>query len=156
MAPKGDKHLGYPVHGTGLASIREGFVAINMPEHRRDDAYKLVGEVLAANHATTLRWYLVDSTQELCCWWDDHERNVMWVRSHEVHIDADETLVTRPPRSTTYHRSDGDYVGWLLPGGEMGTGGGSPTSQTAFVLCRREHMQVPAGSVCPWCEVVHG
>lgn len=155
MAPKGDKHLEYSVHGTGLASLHDGFDAIKMPAHRSGDALAIAGEVLTANKANTFRWYLVESTQELCCWWDDHEHNVMWIRSHEVHIPADESVVARPARAITYQRSDGDYVGWLLPGGEMGTGGGPQTQAARFVMCPREFMEVPAGSECPWCEEVH-
>jgi len=40
-----------------LESIREGFVELGMPEHRRAEAYQIVSEVLAANQVVDFRWY---------------------------------------------------------------------------------------------------
>lgn len=115
MMGKGDINRQYAVHGDDVESIREGFRELAMPEHRRADAFRIVGEVLAANQVVDFRWYKTDGTNELACYWDDQPVNTLWVTASEAHIPSDTTRVTRPDRPTDWQKEDGAYVGWLLP-----------------------------------------
>ena len=153
---KGDANRRYAVHGDGLASIRDGFNELAMPEHRRAEAFSIVSEVLAANRVVDFRWYRTEVTNELACYWDDQPTNVLWVTPSEVHIPAERGRVTRPPRPVNWEKEDGAYVGWRLPGAERGTGGGRRKPELATVLCPQTFIRQPAGSVCPDCDCVHG
>ena len=46
MAPKGDAHRSYAIHGDGLDSLRRGLIEIQMPDHRRDEALAHTLEVV--------------------------------------------------------------------------------------------------------------
>ena len=81
---KGDANRRYAVHGDGLASIRDGFNELAMPEHRRAEAFSIVSEVLAANRVVDFRWYRTEVTNELACYWDDQPTNVLWVTPRPV------------------------------------------------------------------------
>jgi hypothetical protein len=126
-----------------------------MPEHRRAEAYRIVGEVLAANDVVDFRWYKTDGKSELVCYWDDQPANALWVTASEVHIPSDTARVMRPGRPVDWQKEDGAYVGWLLPGAERGTGGGRRESEVATALCPETFIRQPAGTLCPRCEVVH-
>ena len=152
MAPKADKHLQYAVHGDGLGSLRGGLIAIRMPEMRRAAAIEIVRHVTESNNARAFRWYKTDGKDELCCWWDNHESNVMWIWQNHVHLKTE--AVSLPPRPTTWVGEDG-HVGWLLPGGLSGTGGHIRESRPPTTICPVTFIQQPAGSECPNCEVPH-
>lgn len=153
MSGKGDKYLDYEVHGEGIDSIRSGFDELGMPPERRDEAFQIVREVLSANQVQTFRWYKTPGTNELACYWDDAPVNMLWVTVGEVHIDVS---TPRPARSITWQKQGGQYVGWLLPGADAGTGGGTKKTEVATVLCPETFIRNPVGTVCPTCEVVHG
>jgi hypothetical protein len=64
---KGDQHRRYAIHGDGIDSIRAGFDEIAMPSERRNEAVKIISEVLDANDVQEFRWYKTPGTDELCC-----------------------------------------------------------------------------------------
>ena len=107
MIGKGDVNRQYAVHGDDVDSIREGFRELGMPEHRRAEAFRIVGEVLAANQAVDFRWYKTDGTNELACYWGDQSANTLWVTASEAHIPSDTARVTRPGRPTDWQKEDG-------------------------------------------------
>ena len=88
--------MSHLIHGDGLESIRTGFDELAMPSNRRNDAYALVAEVLKVNEAVVFCWYKTKGTEELACYWDDHETNVLWVTVGHVHIQKDSASVRRP------------------------------------------------------------
>jgi hypothetical protein len=155
VAAKGDKHRSYRIHGDGIDSLVVGFNEINMPDSRRAEALTIVREVLEANHAGLLRWYKTEHTDELACYWDDSEVNTLWINPGELHVARGTPL---PERNLTWQNGDGTYLGWLLPEGVTGggSGGGDRRHQVKYVVCPRSFQQVPAESLCPDCEVVHG
>lgn len=153
MTPKGNKYLDYEIHGEGLDSIRAGFGELGMPLERRDVALRIIREVLDANGVQVFRWYKTPGTNELCCYWDDADVNMLWVTPGDVHIEASTPRPARPPN---WQKQDGKYIGWLLPGANAGTGGGQWHVEVATVLCPETFLYIPAGSECPNCEFIHG
>ncbi len=154
MTPKGDAYRSYEVHGDSVETIRQGFEAIGMLGHRQAEAEANVREVVTANEVVDFRWYLPPGTPEVCCYWDEQEKNVLWVNSATVSILAEEEIV-RPARSLTWSKQRGAIVGWLLPGAESGRGGGPRQSPVADVACPVTFIRQPAGQPCPECEVIH-
>lgn len=152
---KGDANKRYRVHGDGVESLWTGFEEIGMPEHRRSAALAMVREVVDANNVREFRWYKTEGKDELCCYWDDLALNVLWISANNVHFKADESLVRRSPRTTDWVEHDGSAVGWLLPGGERGAGGGRQRPKVAEVRCPETYMLHPAGTVCPDCDIEH-
>lgn len=152
MAGKSDRHTGYEVHGEGIESLREGFARLAMPANRHREALTIVREVSDANGASTLRWYMPPVTPEICGYWDDSEVNQLWITSAEVHIAA---TTARPKLPLTWSKQDGDYVGWLLPGAESGSGGGPQKAKVAETRCPTSFLLHPTGTACPDCDVVH-
>jgi hypothetical protein len=128
-----------------------------MPENRRREALVIVREIVEANDVREFRWYRTEGKPELCCYWDHHPANVLWITPTNVHINSDTRLVRRPQRPTNWSedRDDGG-VGWSLPGSERGTGGGRHKPKAVEVLCPVAFVRLPVGSVCPECDVVHG
>lgn len=155
MAGKRDQNQRYEVHGDSIASLSRACAEIGMPEYRRSTAVEIVREVLAANGGVDFYWYVPPATDEVCCYWDDAEQNELWINPGEIHISSDEARTKRPERQLTYSKQDGAYVGWLLPGGQMGSGGGQERAKVATVLCPETYVHVPAGQPCSHCEVVH-
>lgn len=125
-----------------------------MPGDRRQAALTIVHEVLATNDVQDFYWYKPKRTPELSCYWDDADRNLLWVTSIGVHVRNDPS-VELPARPTNWSKEDCKYVGWLLPGGEAGTGGGRTKTLVPEVLCPETHLRVPAGQLCPDCEILH-
>jgi hypothetical protein len=153
---KGDANKRYRVHGDGVDSLRAGFHEIGMPENRRGEARAIVREVVEANDVREFRWYKTEGKDELCCYWDDHAANVLWITPNNVHIKADTSLVRRPQRTATWREDrDGGGVGWLLPGADRGAGGGRLRPKAADVRCPVTYIWQPAGTVCSSCDVVH-
>ena len=151
--PKGDIHLTYRVHGSGLSSLVEGFSHIGMPEHRRKEATAIISEILDANGVGVFRWYKTDSLNELCCYWDDAAANMMWVGPGQIHIKS---TTPRPSRAITWTKAGGNEVGWLLPGAVAGSGGGPATTVVASkVLCPDSGVLIPVGTLCPYCDEAH-
>ena len=155
MNGKGDANKRYRVHGDGVDSLSTGFHEIAMPEHRRGEALAIVREVVETNDVREFRWYRYEDKDELCCYWDDHAANVLWITANNVHVKADTSLVRRPQRTTTWRDRDGGCVGWLLAGADRGAGGGRQRPKAAEVLCPVTYLLHPAGSVCPDCDVAH-
>jgi len=127
MEPKSNKNTDYSFHGNDVDSMKVGFEQIGMPHHRWDEAISIVNEVREANGVRSFRWYKVENTDELACYWDDATKNLLWVQRHEVHVLKEVSLPARP---VDYTRDDGELIGWLLPGGSTGTGGGPPGIQS--------------------------
>jgi hypothetical protein len=125
-----------------------------MPEPRQGEALAIVREVAAVNGVRHLRWYKYESKDEFCCYWDGHTANVLWITPTNVHIQADSPLVRRPSCTVTWRDHDGACVGWLLPGADAGTGGGRSRPKAAKVRCPVTHLWLPAGTVCPDCDLV--
>lgn len=111
--PRGDAFKDHDVHGIGVKDIRRGFDEIGMPTRRHPLAEKIVNEVMAANGATTLYWYVTNSRKEVNCYWDDAEVNTLWIAPNNVHILES---TTPPGRSLTWSRSSDGAVGWKLEG----------------------------------------
>lgn len=155
MPGKRDQNRNYKVHGTGVSSLYAGFDEIGMPPYRRSTAISFVTEVLEANGARDFYWYVPPSTPEICCYWDDAEQNQLWINPGQLHISSDETRTKRPARPLTFSKQDGQYVGWFLPGGQSGTGGGPAPTQVATVVCPVTFLHVPAGVPCSDCEIIH-
>jgi hypothetical protein len=145
VAGKRSKNQSYDVHGEGAASLVRGFDEVGMLEHRRAAALDIVREVVAVNAATDFYWYCTPSDSEICCYWDDADQNQMWINPTGVVLREDESLAKLPERPRDYFLGADRLAGWLLPGAEMGSGGGPQ---------RREIPTV--GSICPDCEVMHG
>lgn len=154
MTPKGTANEAYEVHGNSVEVIRQGLEAIGMPAHRQAAAQAIVREVLEANQAVDFRWYVPPGTPEVCCYWDGHEANVLWITSATVYVPVDKGI-GRPARALTWRKQGGTHVGWLLPGAEAGRGGGPRQSPVAEVTCPVTFLRQPAGQPCPECEVVH-
>lgn len=74
------------------------------------------------------------------------------IAENEVHIAK---VTPRPSRTLTWNKQVGEYVGWLLPGAESGSGGGSKHTTTPKVLCPDSFLWHPAGTMCEHCEIVH-
>lgn len=156
MRGKGDANRRYRVHGDGVGSLVAGFDEIGMPPHRRVEALAIVRELVDANDVREFRWYKTEGKDELCCYWDDHQVNLLWITANNVHVTADTLLVRRPQRATTWREGrDGGGVGWLLPGAVRGAGGGRPRPEASGLRCPVTYLWQPAGTVCPSCEVVH-
>lgn len=155
MAGKRDQNQKYKVHGEGISTLGRGFDEIGMPEYRRSTAVTIVQEVLAANDAIDFYWYVPPATEEVCCYWDDAEKNQLWINPGELHVEKDDLRITRPARPVTYSKQNNDYVGWLLPGSQGGTGGGPQKAKIASVLCPATFLHVPAGVPCAECDIVH-
>lgn len=155
MAGKRESIQQYEMHGHEVASLGRGFDELGMPTYRRATAIEIVHEVLEANKASDFYWYKPPATDELCCYWDDAELNLMWINSGELHVRNDPASVVMPPRPITYTRTDNELVGWLLPGGEAGTGGNSGKPKARSVLCPVTFIRRPVGELCPDCEVEH-
>jgi hypothetical protein len=152
VGAKGEHHKTYAIHGDGIDSIRAGFDKLAMSAERRNEAIKIIREVLDANHVRVFRWYKTPGTNELSCYWDDADVNMLWVTPGDVHIEAS---TSRPARSPNWQKQNGKYIGWLLPGANAGTGGGVKEAEVATVLCPETFLHIPVGSVCPTCEIVH-
>jgi len=144
---------GYDVYGDDLDSIRSGFDELGMPTGRQTEAFAIVQQVLVANGASVLHWYKPPRTDELACYWDDSPVNMLWVTASEVHVAAG---TPRPARALNWEKQDGAYVGWLLPGAEAGSGGGTKKTEVAEVPCPVSFILHPLGTECPHCEIVHG
>lgn len=115
MPGKRTQNWSYAVHGEGISSLTPGFDEIGMPAHRRTAAVEIIREVLTANGASDFYWYKPPATEELCCYWDDATRNLMWINAGELHVISEPSIVALPARPVTYRKQDGDLVGWLLP-----------------------------------------
>jgi hypothetical protein len=152
---KGDANKRYRVHGDGVDPLTTGFNEIRMPQHRQREALAIVREVAAANGVRSFHWYKYESKAELCCYWDHHTANVLHITPTNVHIRADTSQIRRPPRAITWRDRDGMAVGWLLPGADPGAGGGRRRPIAAKERCPVTYMWLPAGSICPDCDVVH-
>lgn len=120
---KRDRNRRYATSGDGLKSIHEGFVAMCMREDRRRAALNIVSEVLAANNVadSDFRWYKLDSTNELVCYWVGQPTNVLWVTTAKVHMSATRADVNCPARPFTWKKKDGEYAGWKLDEVEPGS-----------------------------------
>jgi hypothetical protein len=156
VAGKRSRNQDYEVHGEDVASLLRGFSEIGMPEHRRALALEIVRDVLAVNAAVDFYWYCTLSDSEICCYWDDASQNQMWINATGVLLLDDESLAKRPERTRTYFMRGSMYSGWLLPGAEMGSGSGTRTREIPTVNCPETFLPLPAGSICPHCEVKHG
>jgi hypothetical protein len=135
-----------------------GFETLGMPRYRWDAAKEIVGDVLAANDARVFRWYATPAVFELCGWWDDAEKNLLWVWANNVHTCVEDgvPLCRLPDRPVTYRTDDATVrVGWMLPGGTRGDGGGPQRARAVQVRCPETTMLVPAGQECSYCEQVH-
>ncbi len=150
-----ERHRRYKLHGEGFDSLSTGFNALVMPEARRTTAVAIVHEVLEANGALLLKWYMTPGTPEVACFWDDETQNTLWITAGHVHVAAESTTVIRSARPVNWEKADGRYVGWLLPGAAAGDGGGKRACQVATVLCPEAFVMVPAGIVCDYCGVDH-
>lgn len=155
MPGKRTQNWSYAVHGEGISSLTPGFDEIGMPAHRRTAAVEIIREVLTANGASDFYWYKPPATEELCCYWDDATRNLMWINAGELHVISEPSIVALPARPVTYRKQDGDLVGWLLPGAEAGAGGGPRKPTVPTVLCPDQFIEVPAAAECPYCEIRH-
>jgi hypothetical protein len=154
MAGSGDRYLSYDVHGSGVESLAEGLANLAMAPARQRAAKEIVGELLTLNSAERFVWYLPPATPEVCAYWNDAPTNLLWITNVGVHLKRDGP-VTPLARPITYEKQDGDYIGWLLPGAEAGTGGGARPSEITTVLCPVTSLRQPAGSLCPDCEIIH-
>lgn len=125
-----------------------------MPAHRHAEAQSILREVIDANNVVKFRWYKPPSTPEVCCYWDDHETNVLWVHAGSISFPADKEIA-RPARAPTLSKDGGSILGWSLPGSESGRGGGRHKPTVAEVQCPVAFLLQPAGQSCPECEVVH-
>jgi hypothetical protein len=143
------------VHGRGLTSLPVGLADLAMPTSRQRAVHDIVSEILTLNGADDFVWYLPPATPELSCYWDAAATNLLWITTVGVHIKRN-GLVRPLPRSFTYEKQDGDYVGWLLPGAEPGGGGGTKRPEVATAVCPATSLRQPAGRVCPECDVAHG
>lgn len=152
MEPKANKNIDYEFHGNDVDSMRVGFEQIGMPNFRWEEAGVIVKEVLEANAVRSFYWYKVANTDELACYWNDATKNLLWVQRHEVHVLKEVVLPARP---IDYVKSDGELVGWLLPGGSTGTGGGPVKAGVAEVLCPATFLWIPKGVECEHCGVIH-
>jgi hypothetical protein len=128
---KCDANKRYRVHGDGVDTLAADLDEIRMAEPRLSEALAIVREVDAANGVRSFRWYKYESKDELCCYWDGHMANVLWITPTNVHIQADSALVRRPNRTVTWRDRDGVCVGWLLPGADAGAGGGRSRPKAA-------------------------
>lgn len=142
--------------GTDFPSLLEGFSCIGMPPERRSAARALVEEVAKLNGANDFHWYKPAGSNELSCYWDASDVNLLWIGPGHVHIRADGPVI-RPDRPIDWRKAEGEWVGWTLPGfvaGESGTGGSSRAVEK--VPCPR-HLAPPqpAGAECPECCEVH-
>lgn len=144
----------YDIHGSDVESLRQGFTELGVPEHRRATALELVREVLEANGARDFYWYKPPATAELCGYWDDADQNLVWVTTAAVAV-INGPIIALPPRPLTYKKAEGDYVGWVLPGADPGTGGGRRSPEVPTVRCPQTFLRQPVGSLCPECDVVH-
>ncbi len=154
MASKGNRNHKYTVHGDGIDTLRQGLIALDMPTSRQAEALAIVRDVFEANSVTDFRWYKPAITNELACYWDDAEQNLLWVTVSEVHVFADETLVKHPQRPVNWQKEEGVYVGWMLPGALAGTGGGARKTEAPYSLCPTG-IRRAVGELCPDCEIVH-
>jgi hypothetical protein len=152
MVKKGDLHRKYAVHGDGVESLRIGFGELGMLPSRQEAALAIARDVAQANGAAAFRWYKPPATDELCCYWDDAAVNQMWISTSEVHVAA---WTSRPDRPLTWQTEDRAYVGWLLPGAEARSGGGSVKALVAEVVCPSSFVLHPQGTECPMCDIVH-
>jgi hypothetical protein len=149
------RNQGYAVHGEDVASLVRGFNEIGMPEQRMAAALEIVREVTAVNAVSDFYWYCTPSTSEICCYWNDAEQNQMWINTTGVVLREDGSLAKLPERARDYFLRADRLAGWLLPGAEMGSGGGPPKRDIPPVNCPVTFFPMPAGSLCPDCEVVH-
>lgn len=154
MAARGDRYLTYEMHGSGVDSLPAGLAHLAMTTTRQRAAQDLVAEILALNGGDQFVWYIPPATPELSCYWGGAPTNLLWITNVGVHIKTDGPVVPLP-RPTTYEKQGGDYVGWLLPGAEAGTGGGPKRPEVAWVLCPATSLRQPVGQVCSDCEIVH-
>lgn len=143
----------YDVHGDGVENLREGLAEVGMEDSRRSAAVRLVEEVLEANGAVDFYWYKTSGKDELACYWDDLDKNVLWVTRSEVHVRADDPVIR--PHPTNWRGRNGELVGWLLPGAESGPGWGPSKPPITEVTCPQTGIKQPAGRECSYCEVVH-
>lgn len=137
-----------------LSTLQAGFAAIGMPSERWSEAFAIVWEVLDANAAVDFRWYKPDRTDELACTWAGVGKNALWIGVNNVHVAPATTGVVLPARARTYIKENGT-VGWLLPGGNTGSGGGRRSPDTKWISCPVTQELQPVGSKCPDCMVVH-
>lgn len=138
-----------------FGNLRQGFESIDMPRERWTTALEIVEEVLEANAAVDFRWYKPRRTGELACTWAGVDQNALWIGPNNVHVAPAITSLVLPARPRSYSKENG-VVGWLLPGGTSGTGGGPRRHpQTKWIACPVSHELHPAGSECPDCMVVH-
>ena len=155
MTDKGTHDETYEIHGNGLETLGDGFDALGLARNRREEALRLVTSVFEADDGRCFRWYKTAGTNELSCYWDGKNQNVLWITNTEVHVLADEAIVRRPDRTTTWQKEAGKYIGWLLPGAVAGEGGARPKAEVATTLCPETFLHIPAGSECPDCLVIH-
>lgn len=132
-----------------------GFDVIQMPAERRQEAQRIVEELLSVNSASDLRWYVTHGKDdEMACSWGSQDKNLFWVTRSEVHIRRSDAL-RRPSRPTDWEGRDGTLVGWSLPGSEGGSGGGTRSKPIAKVKCPATGILQSATEPCDFCEVVH-
>lgn len=154
VAPRADRYLNYKIHGEGISSLPAGLSHLVMVTARQQAAQSLAAEVLACNDGDDFVWYKTKSTPELACYWDGAPTNLLWITNSEVHVKADGPVVLLN-RPTTWSKQEGEYVGWLLPGAEAGSGGGPKRTELPEVLCPATSLRQRAGIICPDCEIVH-
>lgn len=154
VAGGSERYKTYAVHGRGWGSVRAGLAELAMPSSQQQAAMELVSEIAALNGAVDFVWYMSPGTAEVKCYWDWAPTNLLWITTVGVLVKRGGP-VTPLARPCTYDKAEGDYLGWLLPGAEPGTGGGAKDGAVATVLCPVTYLRQPAGQTCPDCEVVH-
>jgi hypothetical protein len=152
VTEKRDINHSYSVHGDDVASMTRGFMEIGMPSSRHAAALEIVRDVMVANKAREIRWYVTHVPLEVCGYWDAAEQNQMWIWPGVVAVLA---ILDRPLKPINYSRGEGELVGWLLPGGEAGAGGGPRRKAMGSIRCPKSGIRQPVGSVCPDCDVIH-
>ena len=142
--------------GNDFSSLLEGFSAIGMPAHRRSVARALIEAVAESNSVVEFHWYKSAGSNELCCYWDGSEVNLLWIGPGQVHVRADGPVV-RPSRPIDWRNSEGTLVGWTLPGFIQGESsrGGSVRAVDRVPCPRHLAPAQPVGAECPVCCEVH-
>ena len=142
--------------GTDVPSILRGFAFLGMLPKDQSVARALVDEIVERNSVKRFEWYKPAGTNELACYWDGSQVNLMWITPGHVHVRANGPVVG-PERPADWSKANGEWVGWTLPsfaGG--GTSSGADRPRVVTVSCPR-HLAPPqpAGAECPECCEVH-
>lgn len=89
--------------GNDFPSMLQGFSCIGMPPERRSAARALVEEVAKSNAVRDFHWYKPAGSNELSCYWDGSDVNLLWIGPGHVHVRADGPVV-RPDRPVDWRR----------------------------------------------------